>query len=111
MHAASQQLPEPTVPPFASHSSGLDLVEQWFTTGGQSVLRAHAVTPSSHTPLVHVPGLQLVQVTKPVFFPQVDRAAHRVTAPLQFVSMSPSRTASRTACATQLTYRPWLPVQ
>jgi hypothetical protein len=78
---ASQQLPEPATPPFAEQSSALDFVEQWFTTGGHIELSAHMVTPSSQTPLVQVPGLQIAHVTKPDFFPQVERAAHRVTAP------------------------------
>jgi hypothetical protein len=46
------------------------------------------------------------QVTKPDL-PHVDRAAHRVTLPLQFVGR-PFATACFTACATQLTYCPWL---
>src|SRR5262245_57173252 len=46
-HVASQQLPEPATPPFASHCSALDFVEQRSTTGGHVELSAHAVTPSS----------------------------------------------------------------
>jgi hypothetical protein len=41
------------------------------------------VTPSWQSPFVQVPGLAKQQVTKPDF-PQVDRAAQRVTAPWQF---------------------------
>jgi hypothetical protein len=93
---ASQQLPDPATPPFASQRSALDFVEQWFIRGGHIELSAHMVTPSSHRPLVQVPGLQIAQVTKPDFFPHVDRAAHRVTAPLQFVSRSPFLTAAFT---------------
>jgi len=87
-HVASQQLPDPGTPPFAVQRSAVDFVEQWFTTGGHIELSVHMVTPSSQTPLVQVPGLQIAQVTKPDFFPQVERAAHLVTAPLQFVSRS-----------------------
>jgi len=54
------------------------------------------VTPSSQTPLVQVPALQMAHVTKPDFFPHVERAAQRVTAPLQFPSRSPFLTASFT---------------
>ena len=90
---ASQQLPDPATPPFAEHSSALDFVEQWFTTGGHIELSVHVVTPSSQSPVVQVPGLQIAHVTKPVFFPHVERAAHRVTAPLQFPSRSPFLTA------------------
>jgi hypothetical protein len=95
-HVASQQLPDPATPPFAAQRSALDFVEQWFTTGGHIELSVHMVTPSSQRPLVQVPGLQIAQVTKPDFFPHVERAAQRVTAPLQFVSRSLFRTASRT---------------
>jgi hypothetical protein len=95
-HVASQQLPEPATPPRASHFSAVDLIEQWFTTGGHAESSAQAVTPSSQTPFVHVPAPQIAQVTKPSFFPQLERAAQRVTAPLQFTSTSPLRTASRT---------------
>jgi hypothetical protein len=70
----------------------------------------HAVTPSSHKLFVHVPGEQIAQVTKPDFLPQVERAAQRVTAPLQLTSRSPFCTAVRTLRATQLTYCPWFPV-
>ena len=105
-HVASQQLPEPTTPPLASHCAALDFVEQRFTTDGHAELSAQAVTPSSHTPSLHVPGSQIAQVTKPLFLPQVERAAQRVTAPLQLASRSPLRTASRTWWATQLTYWP-----
>jgi len=93
---ASQQLPEPAMPPRATHWSALDLVEQWVRTGGHVELSEQTVTPSSQNPLVHVPGSQTAQVTKPDFFPHVERAAQRVTAPLQFTSRSPRRTASRT---------------
>jgi hypothetical protein len=93
---ASQQLPDPATPPFAAQRSALDFVEQWFTTGGHIELSVHMVTPSSQTPLVQVPGLQIAQVTKPDFFPHVERAAHRVTAPLQFPSSSLFLTAAFT---------------
>jgi hypothetical protein len=96
-HVALQQLPEPAMPPRSSHFSAVDLTEHLLTTAGQSTSVAHAVTPSSHWPAVHVPGSQIAQVTKPSFLPQVDRAAQRVTVPLQFGSTSPFRTASRTA--------------
>jgi hypothetical protein len=96
-HVALQQLPEPTMPPRASHLSAVDLTEHLLTTAGQSTSVTHAVTPSSHRSPVHVPGSQIAQVTKPSFLPQVDRAAQRVTVPLQFGSTSPFRTASRTA--------------
>jgi hypothetical protein len=95
-HVASQQLPEPDVPPLAVQRSALDLVEQWLSTGGHVELSEHVVTPSSQSPLVHVPTLQIAQVTKPVFFPHVERAAQCTTAPLQFVSIAPLLTASRT---------------
>jgi len=95
-HVASQQLPDPATPPFAAQRSALDFVEQWFTTGGHIELSVHMVTPSSQTPFVQVPGLQIAQVTKPDFFPHVERAAHRVTAPLQFPSRSPFLTAAFT---------------
>ncbi len=88
---ASQQLPEPTMP---EQRAALDLVEQWVTTAGQVKLTVHAVVPSSQNPFVQVPGSQVKHVTKPVF-PHVDRAAHRVTAPLQFVGR-PFATASFT---------------
>ena len=96
-HVALQQLPEPTMPPRASHFSAVDLTEHLLTTEGQSASTPHAVEPSSQSPSVHVPDSQIAHVTKPSFFPQVERAAHRVTAPLQFASTSPFRTASRTA--------------
>jgi hypothetical protein len=96
-HVALQQLPEPTVPPRASHFSAVDLTEHLLTTEGQSASTPHAVEPSSQNPSLHVPGSQIAHVTNPSFFPQVERAAHRVTAPLQFGSTSPFRTASRTA--------------
>ena len=95
-HTASQQLPVPTTPPRASHASALDLVEQRLRTGGHCELSAQTVVPSSQRPLVQVPASHCAQVTKPLFFPQVERAAQRVTAPLQLVAMSPLRTASRT---------------
>src|SRR5262249_11905442 len=60
--------------------------------------------------MVHVPGLQIVHVTKPAFLPQVERAAQCVTLPLQFVSSSLFCTAAFAARATQLTYCPWFPV-
>jgi hypothetical protein len=94
--AASQQLPEPATPPLASQSSALALVEHRSTTGGHVELSTQAVTPSSHRPSEHVPASQIVHVTKPLFFPHVERAAQRVTAPLQLASRSPLRTASRT---------------
>jgi len=65
------------------------------TTGGHVELSVQPVVPSSQNPLVHVPGSQMGQVTKPVFLPHVERAAQRVTLPLQFTSRSPLRTASR----------------
>jgi hypothetical protein len=107
---ASQQLPEPAKPPFAAQWSELDLVEQRFRTSGHVELSEHAVVPSSQNPFVHVPGSHSAQVTKPDFLPQVERAAQRVTAPLQFTSSWPLATASRTWRLTQLTYCPWLPV-
>jgi hypothetical protein len=55
----------------------------------------------------HVPSEAKQHVTNPVRFPHVERAAQRVTVPLQLVGSSPLPTASRTAWATQLTYRPW----
>jgi hypothetical protein len=54
---------------------------------------------------LHVPVEAKQQVTKPGF-PHVERAAHRLTVPLQFVG-SPFATAAFTAWATQLTYCPW----
>jgi hypothetical protein len=108
---ARQQLPLPAMPPLAAHSAALDLVEQRSTTCGHVELSAQGVTPSSQTSPVHVPGTHRVHVTKPSFLPHVDRAAQRTTFPLQFVSSWPLVTASRTARATQLTYRPWFPLQ
>jgi hypothetical protein len=108
--AASQQLPVPTMPPLASHFSALDLVEQRFTTSAQFESSMHAVVPSSQKPFSQVPASQIVHVTKPLFLPHVERAAHLVTAPLQLTSRSPLLTASRTVRATQLTYCPWLPL-
>jgi hypothetical protein len=101
---ASQQLPEPAMPPLAAQRSELDFVEQRSSTGGHVELSMQAVTPSSQNPPVQVPGEQIAHVTKPDFFPHVERAAQRVTAPLQFTSRSPFRTAALTARATQLTY-------
>jgi len=100
---ASQQLPEPTTP---EHNAGFDLGEQCVTTAGHVALVAHAVTPSSQTPFVQVPGVHSAQVTKPDF-PQVERATHRMMLPLQFTG-SPFATACFTWWATQLTYWPWL---
>jgi hypothetical protein len=94
--AASQQLPVLATPPLASHASALDLVEQRLTTSAHVESSIHAVTPSSHRPFSQVPASQIVHVTKPLFLPQVERAAQRVTAPLQLASRSPLRTASRT---------------
>jgi hypothetical protein len=114
MQPASQQLPEPTtavIPSLAVQRAASDFVEQWFRTGGHVELSVHAVTPSSQRLLVHVPGEHCAHVMKPDFFPHVERAAQRVTAPLQFTSRSPFRTAALTARATQLTYWPWFPVQ
>ena len=93
------------MPPRAAHSSAVDFVEQWFSTGGQVELSVQAVTPSSQNPPVQVPGEQIAHVTKPDFFPQVERASQRVTAPLQFVG-SPFATASRTCWLTHFTYCP-----
>jgi hypothetical protein len=70
--------------------------------GGQFGSPEHTVTPSWQSPFSHVPDDAKQQVTNPDFFPHVERAAQRVTAPLQLVG-SPFATASRTACATQLT--------
>jgi hypothetical protein len=80
-HVASQQLPDPTTP---WHSVALALVEQWVTIPGHVALDVQIVVPSSQSPFVHVPGSHREHVTNPDFFPHVDRAAHRVTAPLQF---------------------------
>jgi hypothetical protein len=103
-------------PPFTTHLAASDLIVQRSTTGGHVELSVQRVVPSSHVPvvepsgMVHVPGLQIVHVTKPSFLPQVERAAQRVTLPLQFTSSSLFLTASLAARATQLTYCPWFPV-
>jgi len=64
------------------HASALDFVWHFVTTG-QLAAVVQTVTPSRQSPLVQVPGLAKQQVTNPGF-PQVDRAAQRVTAPWQF---------------------------
>jgi hypothetical protein len=64
------------------------------------------VTVGSSTQVPVVVSQVGVQVTNPSF-PHVDRAAQRVTLPLQFVGMLPSREAAFTAWATQLTNCPW----
>jgi hypothetical protein len=101
-------------PPFTTHLVASDLIVQRSTTGGHVELSTQVVVPSSQVPepstTVHVPGLQIVHVTKPSFLPQVERAAQRVTLPLQFTSSSWFLTASLAARATQLTYCPWFPV-
>jgi hypothetical protein len=103
-------------PPFTTHLPASALIVQRSTTGGHVELSVQSVVPSSHVPevepagMVQVPGLQIVQVTKPSFLPQVERAAQRVTLPLQFTSSSLFLTASFAARATQLTYCPWFPV-
>jgi len=63
----------------------------------------------AHVPVVAPVGMTQVgvQVENPVF-PHVDRAAQRVTLPLQFVGIVPSLAAAFIACATQLTNCPWL---
>jgi hypothetical protein len=46
-----------------------------------------------------------MQVEKPVF-PHVERAAHRVTLPLQFLGRRPQELSALVTCAIQLTYLP-----
>jgi len=101
LQTASQQLPEPGKPPCAVQRLLLDFTLHRVCPGHVASL-AHAAPPSWQNPLMHFPGEAKQQVTNPVFFPHVERAAHRVTVPLQLVG-SPFATASRTACATQLT--------
>ncbi len=91
--ASQQLLVEFVTPPIAVQRSPLDLTEQRFRTGGHVELSVHAVVPSSQKPFVHVPGEQNAQATNPVFLPHVERAAQRVTAPLQFTSSWLFRTA------------------
>jgi len=56
----------------------------------------------AHVPVVAPVGMTQVgvQVENPVF-PHVDRAAQRVTLPLQFVGIVPSLAAAFIACATR----------
>ena len=63
-----------------------------------------SVESSVHVPVVvsHV-LVGTVHVTKP-FLPQVDRAAQRVTFPLQFVGIRPQSASFLVRWATQLTY-------
>ncbi len=69
------------------HAPAFDFM--WhFVTLGQLAAVVQAVTPSWQSPFVQVPGLAKQQVTKPGF-PQVDRAAQRVTAPWQFLGSAP----------------------
>ncbi len=69
------------------HAAALDLM--WhLITAGQGTVALHAVVPSGHSPFTQVPGVAKQQVTKPGF-PQVDRAAQRVTAPWQFAGSAP----------------------
>jgi hypothetical protein len=82
------------------------LVEQRFSTGGHVELSVQLVVPSSQKPALQVPGEHTAQVMNPSFLPHVERAAHRVTAPLQLTGKRWFRTRSLTARATQLTYRP-----
>jgi len=110
---AAQQLPPPTttVAPGGAlagtaHFEASDFVEHRRSTAAHSLLSVHGVTPSSHRPLLHVPGLHSEQVTKPLFLPHVERAAQRTTLPLQFTSRSPLDTASFTLWATHLTCWP-----
>ena len=67
-----------------------------FVTAGHCVASVQTVTPSWQSPVVgsQVPGDAKQHVANPGL-PQVDRAAQRVTAPLQFVGR-PFATASRT---------------
>jgi len=77
----------PGEPPAALHASALDLM--WhFTTAGQETVGLHAVVPSGQTPFTQVPAVAKQQVAKPGF-PQVERAAQRVTAPWQFLGSAP----------------------
>jgi len=104
LHTASQQLPVPGEPPCAVQRSLLDFTLHR-VRAGHSASVEHCVSLPAHVPLAHLPSEAKQQVTNPFFLPHVERAAHRVTVPLQLVG-SPFATASRTACATQLTYRP-----
>ncbi len=62
-----------------------------------------ASVPGLHMPVLvsHIPNSWIVQVSK-LDFPNVERAAQRITFPLHIVGMS----AALIACATQLTNRP-----
>jgi hypothetical protein len=72
--------------------------------GGQSPSCEHGVAPSWQRPLRHDPGRTKQQVTKPGGFPQTDRAAQRLTSPLQFAG----RPSSAISLATHLTCSPWV---
>jgi len=77
------------------HWTALDF-ERHLVTAGHWVASVHTVVPSWQSPVValQTPGDAKQQVTKPGL-PHVDRAAHRVTVPLQFVGR-PFATASFT---------------
>jgi hypothetical protein len=95
----------PTNPPFAVQMSPDELILQ---REPQSRSVWHAIVGSeTHVNVVvsHV-SVGMLHVTKPSF-PHVERAAQRVTFPLQFVGIVPSCASWFTMCATQLTYRPW----
>jgi len=95
-----QQLPPPTTPP-GRHMSAECLV---LHREPQSTSVVHVTAGSSvHVPVVVSQVLVgTVQVMKPLL-PQVERAAQRVTLPLQFVGSSPQVERSLIRWATQLT--------
>ncbi len=104
-----QQLPVPAVVPLGHAPSR----RVWHIP--QSALVVQLTVGSFEQVPVVAGGTMMhvgVQVENPDF-PHVDRAAQRVTLPLQFVGSRPHDVSSLTRWATQLTYRPWLdaPVQ
>src|SRR5688572_23841120 len=95
----------PTVPPRLSQRSTDDLIlhlDPHSRSVVQVTVGSFAQVPVSWPVSMTHSLVGIWQVTKPGF-PQVDRAAHFVILPLQFVGMSPWAASWRTACATQLT--------
>ena len=114
---AAQQVVAPlqsTTPPASVHRVSEDLILHFVVTA-QSVSALHEPSQSSDVPTVQVPGVVVVSqvpnsvgirhTTKPGL-PHVERAAQRVTFPLQLVGICFWAANVLTACATQLTYCP-----
>ena len=94
----------PTDPPAAVQRSASRLIEQVVPSTQLASVVQRSAGFSTQVPLVrlHVPSRCLVHVTVPAF-PHVERAAHRVTFPLQSSGIAPLLARPFTWWATQLT--------